>query len=260
MKSSFFAVFIGLVTSAAIAGCALDSGTGTDEVSTSDGTQNTGTVRLDLQGQAQNGTIYRLRQATFAISTTPPLLLSSDGANATLTQISQTLSPGSYLVTLQNGWVLDKVVGATATPVQATLTSSQSQMFGISAGSSTNVTYQFQTNGLTVTTGTLNIGIGVTETDGGAPSLCTPPCIGNTWCGPSPMGSATCLTPGSSPLNGMCTTAPMGVTCAANLVCVTSPGSTSGLCKSVCSPGVPNSCPMGACTPYQNSMLFGTCP
>jgi hypothetical protein len=260
MKSLFFAALVGLGTSAAVAGCALEPGSGTDEVSSTDGTSNTGTVRLDLQGQAQNGTLYRLRLATFTISSTPPITLSSDGANATATTISQALPAGSYLVTLQNGWVLDKVVGATATPVQATLTSAQSQMFGIQPGASTSVTYQFQTNGVTVTTGTLNIGIGVTETDGGAPSFCMPACPANTWCGPSPTGGAACLTPGSAPLNGMCSTAPMGVTCAANLLCVAPPGSTSGTCRPVCNPGAPNSCPMGACTPYQNSMMFGTCP
>src|SRR4051812_36403097 len=107
MKSLFFAAFVGFGSAVAIAGCTVESGSGSD--GGSEGTPDTGTVRLDLQGTSANGTQYRLRQASFTISTTPPTTLSSDANPAAATTLSQALAAGSYTVTLQPGWVLDRL-------------------------------------------------------------------------------------------------------------------------------------------------------
>jgi len=261
MKPLFFAVLVGLGTSAAIAGCTLESGPGA-ETTTSDGTENTGTVRLDLQGTAPNGTVYRLRQANFTIGTTPPTTLSSDANPATATFLSANLPAGSYSVTLQPGWVLDRVNNmGVAQPVVASLVSANPAMAGVQVGATFNVNFQFQTSGVLITTGTLNIGIGVTEVDGGTGQACTPfstppSCPANQWCGPAGTG-ASCISGGNVPLNGMCTAA---ISCANNLLCVVQGATMSGLCKQACNPTVPNACPMGACTPLAGSMQFGTCP
>ena len=263
MKSWFFAALIGLGTSAVMAGCALEQGLDT-ETTTSDAPENTGTVRLDLQGTAPNGTVYRLRQATFTISTTPPTTLSSEASPANVTALTAQLPAGSYSVTLQSGWLLDRVNNmGVAQPVVANLVSANPAMAGVQVGTTSSVNFQFQTSGVLITTGTLNIGIGVTEVDGGTPTSCTPfanppTCPANQWCGP-PVGASTtptCQTAGTGTANAMCTAA---VPCAANFIC--SNTLMGGLCKQACQPGVPNSCPNGGvCTPLSGSMQFGTCP
>lgn len=169
MKSLFFAACLGLAASAALAGCALEPGSET-ETSTSD-PGKTGTVSLNLQGVAPNGTVYQLRQATFTINTTPPTILNSDDSLPTATALSTTLTEGSYLVTLQPGWLLDKVdpIFGTSTPVQATLVSANPAVAFVQAGNTKNVTFQFESSGAVITTGTLAIGISVTEVDAGTP-------------------------------------------------------------------------------------------
>src|SRR5262249_49773628 len=123
MRSLYLAGLLGLAASAAVLGCALEPGSDT-ETTTSDGSRNTGTGRLELQGPAANGTVYRLRQATFTISTTPPTTLSSDANPANATALTATLPAGSYSVSLQNGWVLDRVnAQGTTQPVVANLVS-----------------------------------------------------------------------------------------------------------------------------------------
>ena len=170
MKTLFFAACVGLAASTAMAGCALEPGSDT-ETSTSETPGNTGSVSLDLQGTTPNGTIYQLRQATFTINTTPPTTLSSDASLPDATALSTTLTEGSYLVTLQPGWLLDKVdpIFGTATPVVATLVSANPAVAFVQAGNTKNVTFQFESSGAVITTGTLAIGIGVTEVDGGTP-------------------------------------------------------------------------------------------
>jgi hypothetical protein len=264
MKSLFFATLLSLASSVAIAGCALSpeddeiSRTGSDE-------SGTGSVRLDLQGTASNGTVYRLSNATFTINTTPPTIVSSDGANAAATTIVQQLPAGSYNITLEPGWVLDRMNGATSTAVVATLANSAVQMFSIQEARTTSVTYQFRTSGVVITTGTLNVGIGVTEVEAGIGEACTPfstpSCAAPAWCGPGFNGSsqAVCQNGGNVPLGGPCSVVVAGL-CEANLLCVTSPETMSDVCKQACSPSVPGSCATGTCTPVAGSMQFGTCP
>jgi hypothetical protein len=129
-----------------------------------------------------------------------------------------------------------------------------------SRGGTSSVNFQFQTSGVVITTGTLNIGIGVTEVDGGTGQACTPfapnTCPANQWCGPSGTGAA-CQTGGTGTQNAMCTAA---VPCANNFICVTQSATMSGLCKQACQPGATNGCMAGTvCTPFQGSMLFGAC-
>jgi len=261
MKSLFFAALVGLATSATVAGCTIETGTGSDTA------PDSGTVRLELQGSTPNGTVYRLRQAVFTVSTTPPTTINSDAFPANATTLSQALPPGSYTVSLQPNWVLERVNNmGVLVPVTANLTSPNPAMIGIQAGANTTLTFQFTTNGQVVTTnGTLNIGIGVTELDGGTGQVCTPfsnppTCGAPLWCGPPPGGGGqpVCQAGGNVPVNGMCTI--MGPTCAANLLCAVN-ATGVGLCKQACQPGVANACPNGGvCTSFSGSMQFGTCP
>jgi hypothetical protein len=109
--------------------------------------------------------------ANFTINTTPPTTLSSDASLPDATALSTTLTEGSYLVTLQPGWLLDKwdPTFGTGTPVVATLVSANPAVAFVQAGNTKTVTFQFESSGAVITTGTLAIGIGVTEVDGGTP-------------------------------------------------------------------------------------------
>ena len=84
-------------------------------------------------------------------------------------RLTTALAVGVYSVNLENGWALERT--DTGQVVEATLTSPNPRMFQILAGSTTTVTYEFSTSGgpVTIGIGTLNIGINVTVTDGGAP-------------------------------------------------------------------------------------------
>jgi hypothetical protein len=258
MKSLFFAVLLGCATIGAAVGCTIQAAP--DETQTPEA--GVGTVSLDLRGTAPNGNVYRLRNASFAISTNPPITLSSDGANLDAPVISTQLAVGNYTATLANGWILERQTGTTFGQVNATLVSSASQMFGIVANQTTSLNFQFSTNGqvVNVGNGTLNITVGITETDGGTPQACQlfvnpPNCPASQWCAPAPNNQpgGVCTQPGTAPVGGMCTAT---LTCVANAVCTNPNG---GLCRQICQLGNAMACPNGLQCVASASMTFGLC-
>jgi hypothetical protein len=162
-----------------------------------------GTVVLSLTGQT-NGTTYRLRQAVFEVTgpTNTTLNSESDPNGAVL---AATLSTGAYLITLQDGWFLERLTGMTAEPVDATLISSNPQMFGISSAATSSVLVRFETDGtiIDIGTGQLEVAIEVTETSN--PIACD--IIGQTGCS---MGEACYFGGGPDGLTPIC--APVGMT------------------------------------------------
>jgi hypothetical protein len=178
---------------------------------------SSGTVSMALS-TVTNGTQYRLHGATFTIAgpTATQLVTSDDPAQSVLTA---TLDVGSYTATLQSGWVLERSDGTSFVPVDATVVSANPATFQITDGGTTNLTYQFNTNGtiITIGTGTLNLSISVTETA----AICTvlgAGCSAGNWCAPASIAGGTNVCVGAGPLAvGEACDATVG--CVANALC-----------------------------------------
>jgi hypothetical protein len=101
-------------------------------------------IQLNLSTTAPSGTEYRLGPATFEIDPESgpgaAILVEADGA-APLLHIP--LEPDYYRVTLQPGWALSRITGATTTPVAATLTSPAEQIVKVYPFESMPVRYSF---------------------------------------------------------------------------------------------------------------------
>jgi hypothetical protein len=121
-----------------------------------------GTIRMTLTAQT-NGTTYRLRNAIFDISGVVSLSLDSE-TNPNASVLSATLPAGNYSIYLQDGWFLERLDGTTFVVVDATLVSPNPTSFAIVTATTTNVLYQFATNGTIVSigSGTLDVSIDVT--------------------------------------------------------------------------------------------------
>jgi hypothetical protein len=133
-----------------------------------------GEIRLTLTASA-NGHTYRLRNAVFDVNGPVRVTLNSE-TDPTAADLVTQVPPGSYVVTLADGWALEREDSTGPVVVQATLTSANpTPPVTVQANQTTSVTFQFSTNGMPITTGqtgTIDISIGVTEvTDGGAPQL-----------------------------------------------------------------------------------------
>jgi len=213
----------------------------------------TGSVNMTLTGQA-NGTTYRLRNARFAVSGPSSLVLDSE-TDPTLAVLTATLPTGSYSINLQSGYALEKLdaMGG-ATTVQSTLISPNPVSFQIIAASATNVVYQFATNGTVVNigTGTLTVGIGVTETsDAGA----TCSVVAQTGCSGmlacyllDSSGATACLARGNTPPGATCDPTQVNG-CAPPGACASLDNGMSFKCIQICSLMGPNTCMPGMCVP-----------
>jgi hypothetical protein len=157
-----------------------------------------GVVSLPLVTEA-NGHRYRVRQAFIQISgPTFTTLFSTDDPNETA--LSATLQTGSYSAYLYN-WTLERDDGTGQfQPVVATLVSSPFVSFGIENGTTTTVTYVFQTDGVIVTVGSggLKVRVAVNE----IAAACTPfgtDCPSGAWCPPTGLTAAAraCVAEGS---------------------------------------------------------------
>jgi len=89
-----------------------------------------GTVSLNLVGQAPSGAAYRLRHAVITVTrfgTTSRIWNTED--DPTRTSLSDNVEAGDYTVSLAPGWNLERVDGASATPVTAQLISPNPSFF-----------------------------------------------------------------------------------------------------------------------------------
>lgn len=124
----------------------------------SDGSGETvraGTLSLPLATQGPSGTTYRLRDATFEVSSENYYYAGGEGgaANRTVTVSSEEnlnadsirveLERGYYYVRLLPGWRLEKLEGDDATTVEATLLSPETQFLYVREHSTSYVEYNF---------------------------------------------------------------------------------------------------------------------
>jgi hypothetical protein len=118
-------------------------------------------VHLALSG-ATEGNSYDLKDATFVLtqdgSTEPVTVLTSDSSGDTL---SAALPAGDYDVTLENGWSLALATPEGGVNVMATLVSDNPASFTIAPDETTEVTFTFQTEGMTVGIGLGKLELGI---------------------------------------------------------------------------------------------------
>ncbi|MGK3990576.1 hypothetical protein WME99_46455 [Sorangium sp. So ce136] len=151
-----------------------------------------GSISLPLAADANSGARYQLRDATFRIwndywyegattstasgvTTTATtggggsggstfLTISSEDGDPDASSITVDLERGPYNVGLLPGWHLEKIEDGIATPVEATLLSSQSLYVYVSPHSTTWAQYRFGIGDSAVwLNGKLNIGIDIYE-------------------------------------------------------------------------------------------------
>jgi len=136
-----------------------------------------GTLRVALTGVDEGGQTYRLRQATFDISGYSYLdgssVMSSVSSETDVDAevIAERLLPGSYTVTLADGWHIERQTPDGFQPVaQAILLSSRQQSVGIAENQSSQVYFQFGVDGSLIDFhhGDLVIGITVVRAQAGA--------------------------------------------------------------------------------------------
>ena len=210
-----------------------------------------GTVSMQLTGQT-NGNSYRLRNARFDVAGPTQTVLDSE-TDLTLTTLNATLPTGDYTITLEPGWSLEKLAGGTFQVVDAALTSPNPKSFQILGGGTSNVAYQFSTNGTLVTIGTgqLSLSIGVTENGGaGSGSACSlitrTGCLSPELCyfvqKPDGSSAGQCFPPGTVPIGATCTGSSDNE-CASAGICATTSATAPGTCFLTCGPA--NPCPVG---------------
>lgn len=143
----------------------------------SPGDSELGALEINLTAPDANGTQYRLRDATFVISSRfaqgdagpSTIVLSSESAPRD-EFLTEPLLPGSYFVDLQPGWRMEEVTASGAVDTPAVLLSSESVSFFIQRFRTSSVRYQFGVNGDPLDFGgQLSIGISVISHDAGAP-------------------------------------------------------------------------------------------
>jgi len=240
-----------LALTASVTGCSSAGDQGTES--------QTGKVSMRLTGQT-NGDSYRLRNARFDVTGgSTPVVLDSE-TDLTAATLNATLATGSYSINLEPGWSLERSDAGVFEVVDATLTSPNPKDFQILGGGTTNVAYQFSTNGTIVTIGTgeLSVSISVVE-NGGMGAACS--FATQTGC-PAPeacylvlgadgmSGSGQCFPAGSIAIGAPCTGAATNE-CVADGVCADDgTGTGAGACDRMCDPTTPGSCPGGqTCLP-----------
>jgi hypothetical protein len=135
-----------------------------------------GTVSLALTATGVSGAVYRLRSATFSITGPENKTLPSPiDPTDPLAQLTQSLLPGAYQIALADGWKMWRIP-TTGDPAQVPANLISAKMVALSVASSqdTKVNFQFDVLGESPVPGTVTIGIGVTETDGGSDAAVTP--------------------------------------------------------------------------------------
>ena len=146
------AIGFGMLLGMAVVASGLATACGSDGA----GKEPMGSLYLPLATHGPSGAEYRLRDATFEISSqyyyydsggeggaAPTTITVSSESDPAASAISVSLERGYYYVRLLSGWRLEKVEGGDATDVEATLLSNASQWVHVAQHSSSWVTYQF---------------------------------------------------------------------------------------------------------------------
>jgi hypothetical protein len=152
--ASMLRLLASVATAAALAGCFTSSAPEPDDT--------TGEIDLALVGQAEDGSVFRLRDATITVSGGFGALTFSTEDDPDRTAITQRLVPGSYSLTLSSTWRLERLAAdGTTVPVTALLLSTNPQTVAIEPSEVTRVALRFGVAGGPVELGDGDLAIGV---------------------------------------------------------------------------------------------------
>ena len=118
--------------SAGLGGCAAD------------GEPDTGTVSLNLVGQAPSGTIYRLRDAVVTVTGPGSTQVFNTEDDPNRTSLSANVATGDYAALLSPGFRVERIQGMSATTVDAELITPNPATFTVFAEQRTTVPLRFR--------------------------------------------------------------------------------------------------------------------
>jgi hypothetical protein len=102
-----------------------------------------GTVTANLVGQAPSGAVYRLRHAVITVTGPGSTRIWNTEDDPDRTSLSDDVPVGNYSASLAAGWDLERIEGASATPVTAQLVSDNPMEFLVSPDQRTSVPLRF---------------------------------------------------------------------------------------------------------------------
>lgn len=159
----------------AAAGLMMLVGCGNSAQGSNDSGERAGQLALPLVTQGASGVTYRLRDATFTISSLgiggggglgsgggsgSPVITVSSETDPNAATISVSVEEGPYYVELLPGWHFEKLTPAGAVPVEATLLYGQTQYVYVARRSTSFAEFQFGLGGREIwLNGDLNIGV-----------------------------------------------------------------------------------------------------
>lgn len=127
----------------------------------------TGDLSVGLTASSPQGNLYRLRDATFQISSIEgPVAAISSETDPDAETIDVSVAPGFYEIRLLPGWRLERADPGGDVPVAARLISPSVVFVEVESGATVPVIFRFETDGTVISTGggEINIGIDVEET------------------------------------------------------------------------------------------------
>jgi hypothetical protein len=218
--------------------------------------------QLDLPLVTPGKERYRLRHAIFDVTRSAGEAVASldAEADANAPSLSLDLEPGSYIVTLEPGWLLEHLTVSGAEPVSAALISPEAQAFDIRQGQATDVRYVFSTIGGPLTLGASQLTVHTEVTSAAALPGCDVldprSCPASEACllaGDG--GNSFCARPGSLSIGAACS----AEQCVAGAQCMyLDPAQPRvGVCSAFCSTQAqPPGCD---CQPLQVDASVGVC-
>jgi hypothetical protein len=239
---------------AVLSGCG-ETAAGTGASSPGGASETTGKVSLPLITVVGSHS-YRLSNVWIYLYGAQYGQLTSDD-NSDETTLSTPLRTGDYTAYLQS-WRLERIDGAGVyQPVDASLVSSSQVSFTVFNGTTSTVSFEFQTDGVIVRvgTGTLTVKADVDE----LPAACTPfgtDCPEGAWCPPTGLTgiSRGCISAGQTEVGQPCVSP---LDCVANASCYGT--GTGALCVALCpAEGFEMACSSGG-TCQANDDEYGTC-
>jgi hypothetical protein len=107
------------------------------------GEPDVGTIALNLIGQAPSGTVYRLRHAVITVTGAGVSRIWNTEDDPSRTSLSENVPAQDYTAALARGWNLERIDGASATPVAAALVSANPAPFTVAPHRRTTVPLRF---------------------------------------------------------------------------------------------------------------------